>query len=104
MWTGEQMIPGELDRETDQNHLLDQPLRVFPPDYRQEAAPDRRVQRIKRRLLRTDRQIDLERARLATEAYRRTEGQPMPIRRASMLLHIAREMSITIAPDELLVG
>jgi pyruvate formate-lyase/glycerol dehydratase family glycyl radical enzyme len=98
MWAGEQMIASELDR------LFDQPLLAFPPECRQETAPDPRLQRIKQRLLSTERQVDLERARLATVSYRRTEGQPMPIRRASMLLDITREMSITIAPDELLVG
>jgi len=71
------------------------------------AAPvDRlaRIVRIKDRLLQNERQIDIERARYTTHSYRDTEGQPMPIRRAKMLLHLARQTSITIHPDELIVG
>ena len=63
-----------------------------------------RAARIKERLLENERQIDVERARFTTESYRATEGQPMPIRRAQMLLHLVRALSITIEPDELIVG
>jgi len=63
-----------------------------------------RSARIKERLLQNERQIDIERARYTTESYQSTEGQPMPIRRAKMLLHLVRCMSITIHPDELIVG
>jgi formate C-acetyltransferase len=50
------------------------------------------------------RETDVERARYTTQSYRETEGQPMPIRRAKMLLHLVRRMSIAIHPDELIVG
>ncbi len=63
-----------------------------------------RAARIKQRLVENERQIDVERARFATESYRATEGQPMVIRRAKMLLHLVRRMSITIHHDEVIVG
>lgn len=59
---------------------------------------------IKRRLVERPREIDVERARLATESYRATEGEPMPIRRAKMLLHLAQALTIAIEPDEVIVG
>ena len=84
--------------------LLESPILAFPPEVWERSQPDERVLRIKRRLLETPRQVDIERARIATHSYRRTEGQPMPIRRAEMLLDLCREMSIAIHPDELIVG
>ena len=63
-----------------------------------------RVARIKRRLLENVRRIDIERARFTTAAYRATEGEPMPIRRATMLLHLAQSQSIAMDDDELIVG
>jgi pyruvate-formate lyase len=48
--------------------------------------------------------IDVERARYATQSYRQTEGRRMPLRRARMLLHLARSLSIAIHPDEIIVG
>jgi formate C-acetyltransferase len=80
-------------------------------NVRQDAA---RLARIKARLRATSaegknahtntREIDVERARYTTQSYRETEGQPMPIRRAKMLLHLVRTMRIAIHPDELIVG
>ena len=66
--------------------------------------PSSRVAGIKRRLLENARQVDVERARFTTESYRATEGEPMPMRRAKMLLHLARSLSIDIHPDEIIVG
>ncbi len=65
---------------------------------------DERLLRIRRRLLENERRIDLERARLTTESYRLTEGEAVPLRRAKMLLHLARHLTITIGEDELIVG
>ncbi len=80
------------------------PTLGFPADQWHTTTPTARVARIKQRLVENEREVDVERARLATESYRQTEGQPMPIRRAKMLLHLVRHMSITIHPDELIVG
>jgi pyruvate-formate lyase len=68
------------------------------------TRPTERVARIKKRLVQHQRQIDIERARYTTEIYRQTEGQPMAIRRAKMLLHLVRRLSITVQADELIVG
>ena len=76
----------------------------FPRDEWQTTRPTLRAERIKRRLLENERQIDVERARYTTESYRATEGQPIALRRARMLLHLARTLSIAIEPEELIVG
>jgi formate C-acetyltransferase len=80
------------------------PASAFPQETWKTTHPAERVARIKERLLRSEREIDIERARYATESYQHSEGQPMLIRRARMLLHLVRHMSITIHPDELIVG
>jgi pyruvate formate-lyase/glycerol dehydratase family glycyl radical enzyme len=80
------------------------PALAFPPECWHTAQTPERLARMKKRLLEAPREIDIERARYTTESYRATEGQPMPIRRAKMLLHLAHNLSITIGEDELIVG
>ncbi len=80
------------------------PLDGFPPDQRQTTKPSEGVARMKQRLLGNEREVDVERARFTTESYRQTEGERMPIRRAKMLLHLVRRMSIDIGGDEIIVG
>jgi len=48
--------------------------------------------------------LELERARLLTQSYRQTEGEPMAIRRARALAHILENMTLYIRPVELIVG
>jgi len=48
--------------------------------------------------------LDLERARLVTQSYKKTEGQPIALRRAQALAHILDNMTIYIRPDEMIVG
>ncbi len=48
--------------------------------------------------------IDLDRARLVTQAYRETEGQPWVLRKAKMVEKLCEEMPIFIKPGELIVG
>ena len=76
----------------------------FPQADWTTTRPTARVAAIKQRLLNEPRYLDVERARYTTEAYRATEGQPMALRRAQMLLHLVRHQSITIQPGELIVG
>ena len=76
----------------------------FPQADWNTTRPTARVAAIKQRLLDEPRYLDVERARYTTEAYRATEGQPMALRRARMLLHLVRQQSITIQPGELIVG
>jgi formate C-acetyltransferase len=46
----------------------------------------------------------LDRARLLTDSYKKTEGEPMVTRRAKGLARILEEMTIFIQPGELIVG
>ncbi len=84
--------------------LLENPLLAFPTEVWGHPQVDERLERIKWRLLENAREIDLERARLTIRSYQQTEGQPMSIRRAKMLLYLAENLSITIHPDERMVG
>ncbi len=48
--------------------------------------------------------IDVDRARLMTNAYRETEGEPWTIRKAKAVEKLCSEMPIFIKPGELIVG
>src|SRR5512135_2329901 len=48
--------------------------------------------------------VALERAVYFTESFKATEGQPLVWRWAKALEHIARNISVTILDDELIVG
>jgi formate C-acetyltransferase len=84
--------------------LKSHPAQAFPPEEWKSAAARDRHAHIRQRLIENPREIDLVRARLSTGTYRQTEGQPMPLRRAAMLLHLVRNMPIDIHPDEVIVG
>ena len=86
------------------SELRANPALAFPPEDWDTTRCSERVARIKRRLIEDERRIDLERARITTASYQRTEGQPLPLRRAQMLLDLVRQMSLSIHPDELIVG
>ena len=49
-------------------------------------------------------ELELERARLLTESYKQTEGEPMVLRRAKALAHILENMTVYIRPGELIIG
>lgn len=84
--------------------LPPEPTTGFPRAIWRTTAASARSLAIKRRLLETPRQIDVERARYTTQSYRASEGEPMAMRRAKMLLHLVRAMSITIDEGELIAG
>ena len=48
--------------------------------------------------------VCVERAKLITESYRQTEGEPAPIRRGKAFAHLLRHMTVHIYPQELIVG
>jgi hypothetical protein len=48
--------------------------------------------------------VALERAIFFTESFKTTEGQPLVLRWAKALKHIAENISVTIFDDELIVG
>ncbi len=89
---------------TQVSDLKSHPALAFPPEEWKSANAEERHARIRRRLVDNPREIDLVRARLTTESYRQTEGEPMPLRRARMLLHLVRHMPIAIHQDEVIVG
>ncbi len=51
-----------------------------------------------------DPRLTLDRALLFTESFKLTENQPMTLRWAKALKHIAENIPVTIFPDELIVG
>ena len=72
-----------------------------------EAVGDK-VERIKRpehmMPYRPEVSLCIERARLMTESYKQTEGQPMVLRRARALAHYLDNRTLYILPDERIVG
>ncbi len=48
--------------------------------------------------------VDVERAKYFTESFRETEGEPLVLRWAKALYHIAKNITVYIDPDQLIVG
>jgi len=86
------------------SQLKANPALAFPQAVWETTRPTPRVAHVREQLLQNEREIDVERARYTTHSYRSTEGQPLLVRRANMLLHLVRHTSIAIHPDELIVG
>lgn len=63
-----------------------------------------RIERLRQRLLDAPQEICIERARYLTEAYRRYEDEPQPLRFAKSLAHVLANIPVTIREDELIVG
>ncbi len=63
-----------------------------------------RLERLRERYLEAKPRLCTERARLATEAYRKTEGEPPILRAAKVLKAVLEGMSVWILEEELLVG
>ncbi|MDH5415119.1 MAG: glycyl radical protein, partial [Flavobacteriaceae bacterium] len=63
-----------------------------------------RIERLKENFLNAKIGIDSERARLVTESYKETEGEPVVVRRARAFEKISKKMTIFIQPYELIVG
>jgi len=62
-----------------------------------------RIARLREHILQPP-QVCVEKGKYMTESYRRTEGLPEHRRRALALRHILEHITLTILPDELLVG
>lgn len=70
-----------------------------------EALPYiRRVQKAKERVLATKPSIDLENARLLTESFMKTEGEPVVVRKAKGFRERCQRKTVFIWDDELIVG
>lgn len=68
------------------------------------SNPTDRVVRLKNMILTAKPYVESERAVLATEAYKETEGLPPIMRRAKVVEKIFNNLPVTIRPDELIVG
>jgi len=67
-------------------------------------SPFKRIRKLNEELLAVRPEVCIERARLVTQSYKETEGEPMIIRRAKALAKVLREMTIFIQKDQLIVG
>lgn len=94
------MIAALAEREKPDLALIE----LIPVYQGEESSPTERVRRIKQYILSTKRKLYIEPARLETESYKLTEGEPEIIRRAKAFRHIVRKLTISIHPDELIVG
>ena len=63
-----------------------------------------RIERMKEKLLSSPYEVCIERARLYTESYQETEGQPPAIRAAKALAKTLAEMTICVTEEDLIVG
>ena len=72
--------------------------------YSKPVAMSDRINRIKERMFANKPRIESARARLLTESYRATEGQPTVLRRAKAFSHILKNIPIVIRDEELVVG
>ncbi|WP_207647244.1 pyruvate formate lyase family protein, partial [Desulfosporosinus sp. BG] len=70
----------------------------------QEQKYIERVDRLKKRVLETRPEMDLENARILTEGFRQAEGDPFVVRKAKAFRKQCREKTVTIWEDELIVG
>lgn len=69
-----------------------------------DFSPFPRVNRLRKVFLDAPFNIDIQRARLVTESYQKTEGCPQILRCMHALQHILANVDIEIYPDELIVG
>ncbi|WP_407312543.1 glycyl radical protein [Desulfosporosinus sp. SB140] len=63
-----------------------------------------RVNRLKKRVLGTRPEMDLENARILTEGFQEAEGEPLVVRKAKALRKQCQEKTVKIWDDELIVG
>lgn len=72
--------------------------------YVPEIERSDRIPRMVKHLYAKMPEIESSRARLITESYKASEGQPRTIRRALAFSHILENIPIVIRPEELIVG
>ncbi|SMC22069.1 formate C-acetyltransferase [Desulfacinum hydrothermale DSM 13146] len=85
----EQFIQDQLDGK--ENHLRNQSAHA-------------RAYRILDRISGLTPKVDVQRGRLFTESMRETEGQPLVLRWAKALMHVAKNIEVYIDEDQLLAG
>ena len=64
----------------------------------------RRVHKAKERVLATKPSVDLENARILTESFMKTEGEPVAVRKAKGFREQCQQKTVSIWDDELVVG
>ena len=69
-----------------------------------QAGVSPRVQALLKRLDGQRPVIDIQRARYFTESFRQTEGEPLILRWAKAMYHVAEKIEIRIGDEELIVG
>ena len=72
--------------------------------YNQPLPKSERIPRMVAHLYAKMPEIESARARLLTESYRQTEGEPIVLRHAKAFAHILENIPIIIRPEELIVG
>ena len=65
---------------------------------------NRRIERLRKRYVESNRKVDIERAVIITEAYKKNEDKPPIIAKALALEAVFSQMSIAVREDELIVG
>lgn len=65
---------------------------------------DSRTQRLYDSFSESKSYVDVQRAKYFTESFKETEGQPLTLRWAKALYHIAEKIEVYIEPDQLIVG
>lgn len=69
-----------------------------------DFSPYARVNRLRSTFLETEFRVDIQRARLITEVYRKYPDLPAKLRTACALEHILKNVEIDIYEDELIIG
>ena len=64
----------------------------------------KRINRLKQRVLDTRPEVDLENARILTESFMETDGEPLVVQKAKAFKKQCEEKTVTIWDDELIVG
>lgn len=83
-----------------QEQRIEKEIRTHKPVYESDNRATRLLERIKG----TKPQIDIERGLYFTQSFRETEGQPLNLRWAKALYHYAKNATIYLEEDQLLVG
>ena len=66
--------------------------------------PTKRVEILKEEILSAFPEIEVDRARILTDSFKKTENEPIIIRKAKALKALLEKMPITIRNGELIVG
>ncbi len=98
------MNPTLIETKETETSLKDNDGTVKSGDSPLPAGSTDRVRRLRERLVNTTPSLCAERGLLITEAYEKYQADPPVLRRAKALAHILANMTIYIAPEEIIVG